>query len=92
MPEFFAALKTERNTTARVIELIALTVCRKHQAVQAKWGEFDLAQRKWTIPPGRNRRDPDRGVVRTLCEVLNQDRAVVMSLKAMNSIACRSAP
>jgi len=29
--------------------------------------------------------------VRTLCEVLNQDRAVVMSLKAMNIIGCRSA-
>ena len=35
---------------------------------------------------------PDRGVVRTLCEVLNQDREIVMSLKAMNIIACRSAP
>jgi len=30
--------------------------------------------------------------VRTLCEVLNQDREVVMSLKAMNIMACRSAP
>ncbi len=40
----------------------------------------------------RSRSKPDRGVVRTLCEVLNQDRAVVMSLKAMNIIACRSAP
>ena len=34
----------------------------------------------------------DRGVVRTLCEVLNQDREVVLSLRAMNIMACRSAP
>jgi len=30
--------------------------------------------------------------VRSLCEVLNQDREVVMSLKGVNIIACRSAP
>jgi acyl dehydratase len=40
----------------------------------------------------RSRSKPDRGVVRTLCEVLNENREVVMSLKAMNIIACRSAP
>jgi acyl dehydratase len=40
----------------------------------------------------RSRSKPDRGVVRTLCEVLNQNREVVMSLKAMNIIASRSAP
>jgi acyl dehydratase len=38
----------------------------------------------------RSRSKPDRGVVRTLIEVLNQDREVVMSLKPMNIIACRS--
>jgi acyl dehydratase len=40
----------------------------------------------------RSRSKPDRGVVRTLCEVLNQDREIVMSLKAMNIMACRSTP
>ena len=40
----------------------------------------------------RSKSKPDRGVVRTLCEVLNQDREVVMSLKGMNIIACRSIP
>ena len=37
----------------------------------------------------RSRSKPDRGVVRTLCEVLNENREVVMSLKAMNIMACR---
>jgi acyl dehydratase len=40
----------------------------------------------------RSRSKPDRGVVRTLCEVPNQDREIVMSLKAMNIMACRSTP
>ena len=38
--------------------------------------------------PSRSR--PDRGVVRTLVEVLNQDRDVVMSLKPMNIFRRRS--
>ena len=37
-----------------------------------------------------SRSKADRGMVRTLIEVLNQDGEVVMSLKPMNIIACRS--
>ena len=38
----------------------------------------------------RSRSKPYRGIVRTLVEVLNQDAEVVMSMKPMNIIACRS--
>jgi acyl dehydratase len=41
------------------------------------------------IDATRSRSKPDRGMVRTLVEVLNQDREVVMSLKPMNIIGCR---
>ena len=57
----------------------------------------------WPVRPGdvlhirvsvleatRSRSKPDRGIVRTLVEVLNQDAVVVMSMKPMNIIACRS--
>ena len=37
-----------------------------------------------------SRSKPDRGMVRTLIEVLNQDGKIVMSLKPMNIIARRS--
>jgi acyl dehydratase len=37
----------------------------------------------------RSRSRPDRGMVRTLVEVLNQNSEVVMSLKPMNLIGCR---
>ncbi len=37
-----------------------------------------------------SRSKPDRGMVRTLIEMLNQDGVVVMSLKPMNIIARRS--
>jgi acyl dehydratase len=39
-----------------------------------------------------SRSKPDRGMVRTFIEVLNQDSDVVMSLKPMNIIARRSDP
>ena len=51
-----------------------------------------LSVRLSILEATRSRSKPDRGIVRTLCEVLNQKREVVMSLKAMNIIACRSAP
>ena len=51
-----------------------------------------LSVRLSILEATRSRSMPDRGVVRTLCEVLNQNREVVMSLKGMNIIACRSAP
>ena len=51
-----------------------------------------LSVRLSILEATRSRSKPDRGVVRTLCEVLNQNREVVMSLKGMNIIACRSAP
>jgi acyl dehydratase len=37
----------------------------------------------------RSRSRPDRGMVRTLVEALNQDGEVVMSLKPMNLLRCR---
>ena len=43
------------------------------------------------LDAARSRSRPDRGMVRTLVEVLNQRGEVAMSLKAMNIIACRSA-
>jgi acyl dehydratase len=37
----------------------------------------------------RSQSKPDRGLVRTLVEVFNQNREVVMSFKAMNILRCR---
>jgi acyl dehydratase len=39
----------------------------------------------------RSRSKPDRGLVRSLVEVLNQDGDVVMSLRPMNLMRCRDA-
>ena len=44
------------------------------------------------IEATRSRSKPDRGLVRTVMEVLNQNGEIALSLKAMNIIACRKEP
>ena len=48
-----------------------------------------LSIRVSVIEANRSNSKPDREMVRSLVEVLNQDREVVMSLKAMNILRCR---
>lgn len=38
----------------------------------------------------RSRSKPDRGILRSFIETLNQDRDVVMSMRAVNLLRCRS--
>jgi acyl dehydratase len=40
----------------------------------------------------RSRSKPDRGIVHSYIEVLNQDRETVMTMKAMNLLGCRMIP
>ncbi len=70
----------------------------------ASLGSPGIDELRWTRPvrPGdvlrlrvsvldaiRSRSKPDRGMVRTLVEVLNQDGDPVMSLKPINLLRCR---
>ena len=49
-----------------------------------------LTVRMTILEATRSRSKPDRGIVVSLFEVLNQDRKVVMSAKGVNFISCRS--
>ena len=100
---FGALIASGWHTTAMMMRLIVDNFLPK----SASLGSPGIDELRWLRPvrPGdvlsvrlsileatRSRSKPDRGVVRTLCEVLNQNREVVMSLKAMNIIASRTAP
>jgi len=71
----------------------------------ASLGSPGVDELRWNLPvrPGdiltvrmtileatRSRSKPDRGIVVSTFEVLNQDRKVVMSAKGVNFISCRS--
>lgn len=90
------------HTTAMMMRVVVDHFLPKH----ASLGSPGIDELRWLRPvrPGdvlrvrltvlaatRSRSKPDRGVVRSLIEVLNQRGEVAMSLKAMNIIACRSA-
>lgn len=51
--DFMVELKKRQGMAARCLEFIVLTACRSGEARFAKWGECDLDQRIWIIPPER---------------------------------------
>ncbi|MCZ7571364.1 MAG: MaoC family dehydratase [Ardenticatenaceae bacterium] len=51
-----------------------------------------LSVRVTTLEANRSRSKPDRGIIRSSVEVLNQHREVVMSLNAVNFLRCREVP
>jgi acyl dehydratase len=50
-----------------------------------------LSVRAGVLETRRSESRPDRGIVRTLIEVLNQKREVVMRMKMVNFVSCRAA-
>ncbi len=73
----------------------------------ASLGSPGIDELRWTIPvrPGdelsirvtvleanRSRSKPDRGVIRSFIEVLNQNHEVVLTMKAINLLLCREKP
>jgi acyl dehydratase len=51
-----------------------------------------LSLRVTVLDARRSRSRPDRGLMRSQIEVLNQRREVVMSMKALNFVLCRTPP
>ena len=49
-----------------------------------------LSIRVTVLETKRSRSKPDRGIVRSLVEVMNQNREVVMSLKPVSMVRCRA--
>jgi acyl dehydratase len=50
-----------------------------------------LSLRVSIVETRRSRKKPDRGIVRSFVETMNQDHEVVMSWKATNMLQCRDA-
>lgn len=54
LPAFYKRLTTERDSlSAAALQLTILTACRTSEILLAKWDEFDLDNRLWTIPGAR---------------------------------------
>jgi integrase len=53
LPGLMQVLRATEGSDARFLEMIALSLIRSEAVRQARFGEFDLAERVWTIPLGR---------------------------------------
>jgi len=51
----------------------------------------EISIRVTVLETKRSRSKPNRGMVRSFIEVINQDREIVMNLKALNFLRCRGA-
>ncbi|OIR12531.1 putative prophage CPS-53 integrase [mine drainage metagenome] len=51
--KFMLAIKAREGVSARAVEFTILTACRSGEVRGAKWSEFDLDDKVWTIPAER---------------------------------------
>jgi integrase len=55
VPAFIAELRRRSATAARAFEFCILTAARSGEALAARWDEFDLDGKIWTVPPARTK-------------------------------------
>lgn len=80
VPAFYARLREQDGMAAKALMLTCLTGCRTSEVLEARWEEFDLHARMWTIPPQRTKTAETHRVPLT-AEML----AIIEPLQALRS-------
>jgi integrase len=62
LPDFMAELRQQDGVAARALAFAILTAARTGEVIGAKWSEFDLAERLWTVPGERMKRGKEHRV------------------------------
>jgi len=62
IPAFMAELNSKDFLSARALEFTILTAVRTSEAIGAKWDEFDLDAKIWTVPGARMKSGRDHRV------------------------------
>jgi len=60
--EFMTVLRTQTTDSAKALEFAILTASRSDEVRSARWSEFDLKKKVWTIPALRMKRGRDHCV------------------------------
>jgi integrase len=53
LPAFLVRLRTREAVAARALEFVILTAARTGEVIGARWNEFDLLEKTWTVPAAR---------------------------------------
>ena len=59
---FLAELRQQPGMAARALEFLILTAARTGEVIGARWEEFDLAEKLWTIPAARMKAEKEHRV------------------------------
>jgi integrase len=62
MPAFMAQVRIKSGASALALEFTILTAARTGEVIGAKWSEFDLSTRLWTVPAARMKAGRDHRV------------------------------
>ena len=66
VPAFVERLRAQKGVAALLLEFIILTAARRGEARGARWSEFDLKAKIWTVPASRMKGNREHRV--PLCE------------------------
>ncbi|SHL30861.1 tyrosine-type recombinase/integrase [Roseibium suaedae] len=77
LPEFFERLQAANSMSARALEFLILTASRSGEVREAKWSEFDLEKKIWTVPAARMKAQKEHSV-----PLSEQAAALIGKLKA----------
>jgi integrase len=95
VPPFVAKLRERGDTRAAGLEFIILTAVRLSEAIDAKWGEFDLDAKLWVIPADRMKAGKEHRVPLSdrCCQILCQmqlerrgDRVFNVSIRTIENL------
>lgn len=92
-PDFMALLRRLDSLSARALEFCVLTTARTAEVIGAKWSEFDLKERTWTVPAGRMKmkkqhKVPLCGRAITILKALPRHGDRVFNLSNMAMLQC----
>ncbi|WP_209427420.1 site-specific integrase [Pararhodobacter sp. SW119] len=78
LPSFIAKLKTRSGVSANTLLFVILTATRSGEARGARWSEFDMGKRIWTIPAERMKAGKAHRVPLTdqMIAILNRQRGL----------------
>jgi len=76
---FMVGLRRQEGAAASALEFVILTACRAGEVIGARWGEFNIGEALWTIPPervksGRQHRVPLSPAALTIINAMQEVR------------------
>jgi integrase len=77
---FIAELRRRESMSARVLEFTILTAARTNEALGARWGEINLGERIWIVPPERMKAGKEHRVPLSDAAVAVLEKVLPMAL------------